>query len=227
MEGFLGLIESERINVRNLIGGEFPMESAPEAYAYLGKQSKVAIILSYPTAVEKISHPTVYQTSTGTPVGKTAKQIKVVGKINVALVGPGSFAKEILIPTLRKNSANFNLRWVVSSNPLHASQIARRYHFEKFTCNYDDILKEPDVHLVVIAAPNNLHYSMVMSAMKAEKPVFVEKPLCLTMDELEDIKRVENESQTPLFVGFNRRYAPQIVKIKDVMQSRRSIRCEL
>ena len=148
----------------------------------------------------------------------TGNSFKIVGKINIALVGPGSFAKEVLIPTLRKNDKNFNLRWVVSSNPLHASQIARRYHFERFTCDYEDILKDPDVHLVVIAAPNNLHYSMVMRAIRAGKAVFVEKPLCLTMDELEEIKRAENESQVPVFVGFNRRYAPQIVKIKEVMR---------
>jgi len=224
MEGFLELIESGRVRVQNLIGGEFPIEKAPEAYAFLEKQSRVAIILSYPSNSDAMSETGLSRTSAGQATAaatiKTgaSKSFKVAGKINIALVGPGSFAKEVLIPTFRKNGKNFNLRWVVSSNPVHASQIARRYHFEKYTCNYQDILKDPDVHLVVIAAPNNLHYSMVIDAIRAGKSVFVEKPLCLTRDELEDIKIAENESRVPVFVGFNRRYAPQIVKIKERMR---------
>ncbi|MGH2638423.1 MAG: bi-domain-containing oxidoreductase, partial [Rhabdochlamydiaceae bacterium] len=223
MEGFLGLVESLRVKVTSLVGGEFPLDRAPEAYAFLDKQPKVAIILSYPdgdlVSDTDISPPSAVRgTGVSASTARTDASFKVVGKINVALVGPGSFAKEVLIPTLRKKEKDFNLRWVVSSSPLHASQVARRYHFEKFTCNYEDVLNDPETHLVVIAAPNNLHYSMVMSAIKRGKSVFAEKPLCLTRQELEDIKRAESESQVAVFVGFNRRYAPQIVKIKELMR---------
>ena len=222
MEGFLDLVKSKNVKVHDLVGGEFPMERAPEAYAFLNNQAKVAIMLSYPpdnnvTAPVSASPLTAQEgIAANSAVAKTSYVVK--GKINIALVGPGSFAKEILLPTLRKNEENFALSWVVSSNSLHASQVARRYHFEKFTCDYEDVLKDPDVHLVVIAAPNNLHYSLAMGAIGAGKGVFVEKPLCLTRSEFDDIKQAANESRVPLFVGFNRRYAPQIVKMKEMLK---------
>ncbi|MGI0081340.1 MAG: Gfo/Idh/MocA family protein, partial [Nitrososphaerales archaeon] len=61
------------------------------------------------------------------------------------------------------------------------------------------------------------HYPMVMQAINAGKTVFVEKPLCLTRDELEEIRKAQAQSAVPVFVGFNRRYAPQILKIREIM----------
>ena len=135
---------------------------------------------------------------------------------------PEPFQEETLIPLLRRNP-EYNLRWVVSSNPLNASKIASRYHFEKYGCDYEAVLNDPETDLVLISAPNNLHYSMVMQAIKARKSVFVEKPLCLTRQELDDIKNAWEESSragesVPVFVGFNRRYAPQILKIREIMK---------
>ncbi|MGI0080696.1 MAG: Gfo/Idh/MocA family protein, partial [Nitrososphaerales archaeon] len=109
------------------------------------------------------------------------------------------------------------LRWVVSSNPVHAVQISKRYGFEKSTCDYEQVLSDPETELVVIASPNNLHYPMVMQAINAGKTVFVEKPLCLTRDELGDIRKAQAQSAVPVFVGFNRRYAPLVLKIKERM----------
>ena len=172
MEGFLGLLKSKRVDVASLVGGEFSLDDAPKAYTFLEKQPRVALILSDPNKTGATAATTVTFTAT------QAK--KVTGKINIALVGPGSFAKELLPATLRRN-ANFNLRWVVSSNPLLTRQMfARKYHFQKNTCDYKDVLNDPETNLVIISAPNNLHYQMVLDAIKAGKPAFVEKPLCLT-----------------------------------------------
>ena len=216
MEGFLGLLERGNVKVGSLVGAEFPLESAPEAYSFLEKQPKVAIVLSYPEATR--------QTGSGSPAVTIIQGRKKTGsRINTALVGPGNFAKETLIPILRKNQ-DYNLQWVISSNPLNASKIAGRYHFEKHSCDYQDVLNDPDTDLIVIAAPNNLHYSMVLEAIKARKTVFVEKPLCLTRNELEGIKKTWEDSArgadgpVPVFVGFNRRYAPQILKIREMMK---------
>jgi predicted dehydrogenase/threonine dehydrogenase-like Zn-dependent dehydrogenase len=219
MDGFLGLLKAGRINVESLIGAEFPLASAQEAYSFLDAQDKVAIILNYPA------------TETATTIPPTAPPALEVGnekketpeRINAALVGPGNFAKETLIPTLRRNE-NYVLKWVVSSNPVNATKIAKRYRFEKHTCDYQEVLKDPDTHLIVISAPNNLHYPMVLDAIRARKSVFVEKPLCLTRDELDSIKKAREESArdkagaVPVFVGFNRRYAPQVLKIREIIR---------
>jgi predicted dehydrogenase/threonine dehydrogenase-like Zn-dependent dehydrogenase len=209
MGSFLGLLESRRVNVSELVGGEFPIEKAEEAYSSLEGQSKVALVLRYDTLKPLIEEPR--------PAIFSARPKALVSKtINVALVGPGNFAKETLIPILRKNKS-YNLRWVVSSSPVHAVQIARRYGFQNYTCDYEEALNDPETQLVVISSPNNLHASMVIQAARAGKTVFVEKPLCLTRDELEEIKKAQAEFNVPIFVGFNRRYSPLVLKIRERM----------
>lgn len=207
MEGFMGLIRKGRVNVASLVGGEFHLEKASEAYASLEGQSKVALVLTYP-------HATVEQAA------KEFTEIKsnsvVSGKVSAAIVGVGSFAKDVMLPILR-TSPEYRLRWVVSSNSVNAGKVGDRYKFEKNTCDFDEALKDPETNVVIISSPNNLHYPMAMKAMKAGKPVFVEKPLCLTREELAELVNCQSETGVPVFVGFNRRYAPQILKIKERM----------
>ncbi len=208
MSSFLSLLDSKQVNVSSLVGGDFPIDKAPEAYSSLDKLSKVALVLKYESS-QSLEEPR--------PLPRTLPSRKAAsGAIKTALVGPGNFAKETLIPILRKNN-DFRLGWVVSSSPVHAVQISKRYGFENYTCDYGQVLSDPETQLVVIASPNNLHYSMVMQAIKAGKTVFVEKPLCLTRDELEEIKKAQAQSGVPVFVGFNRRYSPLVLKIKEVM----------
>ena len=215
MQSFLELLESKRVNVMALVGGEYDLERAPEAYDQLEAQSKVAIALKYSMTSSQLPDSMLGISRTAS----SATFTKITGReINIALVGPGNFAKETLMPILRGKGDSFNLRWVVSSNPLHARQIARRYHFEKSTCEFSEVLNDRTVDLVVVTAPNNLHHSMVVQTLRSGKPVFVEKPLCLSWSELEDIKKVQEDTNLPVFVGFNRRYAPQITRIKSEME---------
>ncbi|MDA4113036.1 MAG: bi-domain-containing oxidoreductase [Thaumarchaeota archaeon] len=213
MEAFMDLLSAKRVRVADLVGAEYPLDSAPEAYDSLVKQTKTAVLLSYD--IQKAVGRRADETTQQQPAAATT--VPVVGKINVAVVGPGNFAKEILIPLMRA-SPEYNLRWVVSSNPTHATRVADRYRFEKSTCEYNDALNDPGTNLVVITAPNNLHYPMLAAAMKASKTALVEKPLCITRDEFEEIKKLHAELNQPVIVGFNRRYAPLVLKIKDRMK---------
>jgi len=212
MESFMGLLETKKVNVTSMIGGEYPIERAPEAYSFLKSQSRVALVLTYPSSKESETSPLHPGSSHST------KFEHLKAPISTALVGPGNFAKETLIPLLRKNSKDFRLKWVVSSNPVRSKQIASRYRFERPSSDYSDVLNDIETPFIVISAPNNLHYPMLMSAMKAGKVVFVEKPLCITIDELDQIRKAQSATDVPVFVGFNRRYAPQILKVKEVME---------
>lgn len=219
MQSFLDLIGSGKIVVERLVGGEYPLDRAPDAYAFLEKQSKAAVVLEY--SQKKFSDQKLPEKLEIISVSASPSKFNLVPKnrpVNVALVGPGSFAKEILIPLLRGKRESYNLRWIVSSNPVHARQISKRYHFEKFTCEISDALKDSETDLVIISAPNNLHFSMVSESVRAGKPVFVEKPLCLNRTELDKIILAQSESNIPIFVGFNRRYSPQILRIKEEMK---------
>lgn len=207
MEAFLDLLGSGRVNADRLVAREFPLQEAPQAYQSLGSQTGVALVLAYPTEVT-VERPRSEPIPTPRPV---------TGRINVAVVGPGGFAKETIIPILRSNS-EFALRWVVSSNPLHATQVAKRFGFERSTCDLAEALSDPELHAVIISSPNNLHYPMLAQAMKAGKLSFVEKPLCLTREEFEQIKKLHEQYDLPVVVGFNRRYAPLVQKMKERMR---------
>ncbi len=229
MEGFLELLSSGRVKLDRLIGAEYEVERADEAYAFLDEQSKVAVLLKYETSAISGAPITAGATAVvvggGNGRGQAAKESEekralklpsVSARINVALAGPGNFAKEVLMPLLRR-SPDYNLRWVVSSNPVNATRVQKRYGFEKSTCDYQDVLKDPDTNLVVVSTPNNMHHRMVMDAIEAGKPVFVEKPLCVTRQEFEDIKQAQRRYQVPVIVGFNRRYSPLVLKVKEKM----------
>jgi polar amino acid transport system substrate-binding protein len=122
-----------------------------------------------------------------------------------------------MIPLLRA-SPEYALRWLVSSDPVHAKQLTTRYRFEKSTCDLNEALADPAVSLVVITAPNNLHFQMLESTMRAGKLALLEKPLCVTREEFERIKLLQAETKLPVIVGFNRRYAPLVLEMKKRLQ---------
>src|SRR5579875_2146808 len=206
MEGFLQLLRSKKLNLSLLIASKVPIDKAPEAYSLLEKESRVAVLLQYSETDQSMQ-----------PTSLINNIRKKEGAINIGLVGPGNFAKEIILPLLRRDK-NFNLKWVISPNPLHARQIAERYHFERFGTSFEDLLQDKEVDLVIITTPNNLHYEMTVKAARANKAVFVEKPLCLNKEELQDIVKVQQETGVPIVVGFNRRYSPLVVKLKEEMK---------
>jgi predicted dehydrogenase/threonine dehydrogenase-like Zn-dependent dehydrogenase len=206
MEGFLQLLKYKKLNLSLLVASRIAIDKAPEAYSLLEKESRVAVLLRYSDTEQSIQ-----------PTSLITKVRKKEGAINIGLVGPGNFAKEILLPLLRRDK-NFNLKWVIASNPIHARQIAERYHFERFGTSYEELLQDKEVDLVIITTPNNLHHEMTVKAAKANKAVFVEKPLCLNKEELQDIVQVQRETGMPIIVGFNRRYSPLVVKLKEEMK---------
>jgi predicted dehydrogenase len=205
MEAFLDLLGRGSVSVSGLIEGVFPVEEAAAGYEKVKGGSRVAVLLRY-----GVGHTPASQV-TSLPLQPRA----VAGKVGVALVGPGGFAKETLLPLLRTEK-DFDLRWVVSSNPVHALEVGERYHFQKYGTSLDDALKDDGVGLVVIATPNNLHYEMAVRTAGAGKVAFVEKPLCVKEEDLRDFEK-SREVGSRIFVGFNRRYSSYASKAKATM----------
>ena len=207
MEAFMELVKTGHVDVESLIGGVYDLEAASQAYGSLETQPKAAVMLRYNLEdTERQAKPSVK------PVVVTEQ-----GKIPFALVGPGAFAKETMIPLLKANPS-FVPKWVVASNPVHVKQLEKRYRFERSTCDYQEVLSDKDLGLVVITTPNNLHFQMLASAIKAGKPALLEKPLCINREEFEEVKRLQAESEMPIIVGFNRRYAPLVLEMKKRMK---------
>ena len=91
---------------------------------------------------------------------------------------------------------------------MSSTTLAKKFNIAKSTTNYNHILKDVDVDLVFITTRHNSHASLVLEAMKAGKSVFVEKPLAIKEEDLEEIVSNYEKSNVNVSVGFNRRFAP-------------------
>ena len=203
MAAFLDLVAQGRIDVGGLITGRMPVERAAEAYERLvtGADSPLGIVLEYNSVGD------VGTTSPATTPGP------VTSNPRVNVVGAGSFAQRILIPNLvRENGLTLGV--VASAKGLTAKAAADRFGFAG-VATPEQAVGDPDAELVAIATRHGSHASLAEAALRAGKAVFVEKPPCLTGEELEALRVARAQSGRPLIVGFNRRFAPFALALRD------------
>jgi len=136
------------------------------------------------------------------------------GQPRVGFLGAGSFAQKFLLPDIGKQA---ELIGVATASGNNARNVADKYGFTYATGNSNDILDDDDINTIFIATRHNLHAEQVLAALQKGKNVFVEKPLCLTTDELERIAGAYRQGTARLMVGFNRRFAPLLQKIKKAL----------
>jgi len=216
MRAFLDLLNDKKIDVKPLIEAVFPIEEAEKAYDLIsGEKRPLGVLLKY--------DPSKYFAKAGEVVSaKRAIEIAprvIEGKIDVALIGAGSFAKGVLLPMLSR-TPEYNLRAIATTSAINAKQTASKFKAEYCTTDYREVLEDENVDLVIITTPHNLHFRMIMDAAEAGKAIYVEKPMCLTEGELDKIVKVISEKKVPLVVGFNRRYSPLAVKAKELLKQK-------
>jgi polar amino acid transport system substrate-binding protein len=129
-------------------------------------------------------------------------------------MGAGSFAQKFLLPGASKQAAMIGVATASGNN---ARNVADKYGFAYATGDSQDLLTDDDINTIFIATRHNLHAEQVLAALQSGKNVFVEKPLCLTTDELEQIAEAYRQGSARLMVGFNRRFAPLLQKIKTAL----------
>src|SRR5271157_84212 len=214
MQAFLRLLETGQVNVSMLVSEVHPLAEAQLAYRNLLTLTPrpISILFKYATENYATESPKLAPARVQLLPARSAG-----GPVKVGLVGAGKFAKEFIIPNLKRNPA-FRLVSVVSASPVNAKQTGDRYGFEKCGTDFAEVLRDKDVDLVIVATPHNLHCRMVVESLRAGKAVFTEKPLCLTEGELEEIAKTVSETRLPVYVGFNRRYSPMILKTKELLR---------
>jgi predicted dehydrogenase len=147
----------------------------------------------------------------------------------VAFVGAGNYASRILMPVFKKTGAR--LQTVVSSTGVSGVHHGKKAGFHAASTDLDSLWTDVNVNTVVIATRHNDHAPQVMKALKAHKNIFVEKPLALNLTELYQIKDTyihscgSNQTARLLMIGFNRRFAPHIIKMKSLLIARRDPKC--
>ncbi|NLT52454.1 MAG: Gfo/Idh/MocA family oxidoreductase [Ignavibacteria bacterium] len=138
-------------------------------------------------------------------------------KINIGFVGVGEFAKSIHLPNLLKLKNKFTLHAIMSKNGYKAKGFAELYKANYITGDYNVILNDKSVDLVMICTRHKNHGELVIKALKSGKNVFVEKPLAIKAEEIKQIEEFYsegNEKKPLLMVGYNRRFSKYITEIK-------------
>jgi len=136
----------------------------------------------------------------------------VGSKAVIGIIGAGNFTKMTMLPALKNSSSHF--KWIASSSGVSATLLAKKFNFSYSTTDYKQILNDPEVDTVFIATRHGSHAHLVVEALKANKHVFVEKPLALTYEELQNIIQEYQMTNKTLMVGFNRRFSPHVQAIK-------------
>jgi predicted dehydrogenase/threonine dehydrogenase-like Zn-dependent dehydrogenase len=208
MEAFLHLLGQGTLDLKSLITHRFPIEKAHEAYDVIrGKAggSSLGVVITYSASVEEPARLELV---------KKPAQTAPAAKISVGLIGAGSFATSVLLPAMKQVDA-IDLAGVSSATGAHSLHAARKFGFRYCTTQELEILEDPTVNTIAIATRHHLHASQVLAALAAGKHVFCEKPLCLREDELSEIvSAVRGAQGRQLLVGFNRRFAPMAVRMK-------------
>lgn len=213
MEAYLGLLAKRQISIPTLGIVKYSIDEAPQAYEALksGGQRSLVVILEYPERETRPAHTISLKPRTATE-----------GKIRVGIVGVGNFAATTHLPNLARLKDRFALHVVLSRTGANARAIAEQFGAAYATTDFDQLLSDDAIDLVIIATRHDLHGSMVLKALHAGKDVFVEKPLTLDPADLDQL-RVFYETQTNpplLMTGYNRRFSPAIKRAREILQDR-------
>lgn len=198
MEAFLQLLAANRVDVAPLITHTFKIDDAPKAYELItGKTGErfVGVLIEYPAKARQ---------TRVVALGAPARPAPVV----LGVIGAGNYAQGVLLP-LFKASHDVTLRTVCTATGVKAEKACEKFGFESCTTDWRAVLADEAINTVLVATRHDLHAPVVCEALRAGKTVFVEKPLCLREEQLDEIvKTINDTGNARLMVGFNRRFAP-------------------
>lgn len=215
-EAVLDMLAERRIDVVPLISHRIALADFQEAYALVGGMGpSLGIVLNYPTEAEK-------------PMAEVARRVVALqsvvpmgGAPVLGFIGAGNYAGKVLVPAFRNSGSR--LKAVASAGGVSGVHVGRKNGFETVTTDIDAVLADPEIDAVVIATRHDAHARQVCAALQAGKHVFVEKPLALNRQQLEEIadayELANLKERKILTVGFNRRFAPQVQRMKVLLDT--------
>ncbi len=225
LEEFLRLLSRKLINVKSLITHRVKIHDSVQLYeAILSGQIKpIGVVIDYDTTQEnKKKFVLINQRSISCN--------QTDHSVTIGVVGSGLFGRSVLLPTLRKlvkKDSQVRLKWIVTSRGYTGFHAARKFDFEVCSTQFEQMLEDPEVSAVMILTRHSQHKHMVIEALKKGKKVYVEKPLCVNEQELEEITSVYTDlikqgGSPVLLVGYNRRFSSHAKMCKEYFHDRRS-----
>jgi len=226
MEEYLRLLNTGQIHLDTMIDDIYPVSEVTQAFDSLKDQDKkpLLVLLDYGPVDDITDITQRYQAnerSVSFPKQPVSRDI-----INIGLIGAGNFATSVHIPNIIKLKDKYRLYAVSGQTGVRTKYIAEKHGAGYATTDYEKIIKDEAVDLVMICTQHNSHAKLVLTALESGKHVFVEKPLAINQQELDAIKSFynaqnENDANVPLLmVGFNRRFSPYNRAIKKLTDTR-------
>ena len=211
MMEFVRLISIGKMDVLPLISNTFSVDQAAEAYDSLVKNPG-----------ESISSLFIYHHETNEQYDAKIEMYPrpiPAGKIRVGIIGAGGFMQSNHIPNILMFPDQYELVAIANLTTGKTKAAGEKYKVHYVTTDYQQILKDPEIDMVVIGTRHNLHAIQTSDAIKAGKHVLVEKPLAMSDDELELVSEAyRSNPSVHVSVGFNRRYSPLTQKAKQIIE---------
>lgn len=214
MEAILGLMARGALSLEHLVDVVLPVGEAESAYGRLvapdnGEAPLGAIVLSYDASDNESPVPEIVGRSVSEP---SPNRSALSSTRRLGLVGPGSFASRILVPAFVEAGVSLEL---VGGGGASVEAAQRRLSFKRVAQSAVEVCEDPNVEIVALSSRHGSHAPLTKAALDAGKHVFCEKPLALTVDELDQVIESAERSQHVLAVGFNRRFAPMVQRMRE------------
>lgn len=217
VEEFVRLLATKRLDITDLITHVIPFNDAADAYKMITEnpnhEKYIGVLLKYEENPDKWN--SVVKNKCPVSSAKTVVNKK---EICLGLIGAGLFARTTMLPIMR-DSGLFHFKGLATTGGIASAQANEVFPFDYTTNDYRKLLEDKDIDLIAISTQHNSHAKFILEALEAGKHVYVEKPLCLTLEELEKIEDAYGRSKGELFCGLNRRHAPLIKEIKKELQT--------
>jgi predicted dehydrogenase/threonine dehydrogenase-like Zn-dependent dehydrogenase len=221
-EAVLDMMVCGQLDVTRLISHSFSFEDAPQAYQILTKDtSALGILLKYSSATS----------------GRSIRNLRLRTSLSfdaqrpiLGIVGAGNYSSRVLIPAFK--AAGAQLHTIVTEGGINGVIHGEKAGFYEASTDFEAMLASAEINTVVIVTRHDSHASFVVRALKAGKNVFVEKPLAIDSVGLSQVvdaysNYLSQQSllaigdqplpHPQLMVGFNRRFSPQVKKMKSLL----------
>ena len=198
------LIAAGKLDVLKLVTHRFPIEDAAEAYDLItGKQNEpfLGVLLVYPQSEQEVEKRRI-SLAPGTHWPEDS--------IRLGVLGAGLFANAVLLPAISKQK-DIQLVGIASSGGVHARHSGDKFGFNYAASDSEELINDPNINTLAILTRHDSHVPLVLKGLQAGKHVFVEKPLAVNPEQLQELEEYldKNSSDMPLLMtGFNRRFAP-------------------
>ena len=210
IEAFLDLMANGGVDVEPLITHRFDLDRTDEAYQLITgeiDEPHIGVLLTYDTE-RAVERRVALATRTAVPADGVC----------VGVIGAGGYAKGVLLPQFKSAGAEFQS--ITTASGVTASEVGTQYGFLAAVSSADEVIDDSSANLIVIATRHRTHAELAQRALAAGKHVFVEKPLALDDQELDNVLAAAADSNGKLMVGFNRRFSPLAMAAKDFFAGR-------